>query len=599
MAKKKKRQLMSVDVETYRNYFLVVLKSQKGDIRYFEMFNNAITDRSMDLDSLRGCLKNSIVLTFNGNNYDLPIIAGALNNYTNQQLKKLSDDIIVEKMMPWELAEAHPKVLVPAVDHIDLVGVTPLQASLKTYGCRIHTRSLQDLPVHPDATITQEQADILLAYCINDVEVSFEIYNTLKGDVDLRIEMGKEYGQDFRSKSGPQIAEAVLKTRLIEKGEHVSKRESAVEPFHYKVPEFIKFESPELKALLEAVREAVFEVNGNGYVQLPEALDKAVEFRGAKYKMGIGGLHSQEKNQAIIAAEHERLGELDVASMYPSIILGQGLFPDHLGDTFCDVYREIFDQRIEAKKSGDKIVSDSLKLVLNSSYGKFGNRYSFLYSPELLIQTTITGQLALFMLIERMSEIGTVVSANTDGVVVLFDESQQAACDAIAEQWTAETTYVLEWTPYSALYSESVNSYIALKPSGGAKRKGLFAEASIAKGYANQICIDAVVEYLEFDVPVEETIYTASDMTKFLTMRGVRGGAKWRGQELGKVVRWYVSTQGEEIRYIKNDNKVAGSDGAVPLMVLDGSFMRDIDYDYYIHTAKKMLKRLGVKDDLG
>lgn len=60
----------------------------------------------------------------------------------------------------------------------------------------------------------------------------------------------------------------------------------------------------------------------------------------------------------------------------------------------------------------------TFKIVLNGTFGKLGSKYSFLYSPNLMIQVTITGQLALLMLIEALEAAGiSVVSANTDGIV--------------------------------------------------------------------------------------------------------------------------------------------------------------------------------------
>jgi hypothetical protein len=585
----------ALDIETYRNYFLVVAKSHDNRKYVFEMHNDQVTQGS--LERLEQIIRNSTLITFNGIHYDIPVVIAALKGYSNRRLKDMSDKIIKKNINWWQFSEYFPDLLIPPLDHIDLIGATPLQASLKTYACRIHASTLKDLPIHPDAKISEAGAAELRYYCENDVDLTWLVYDTVFKDLELRQQMGRQYGQDFRSKSGPRIAEAVIKHQMQENGHKVTKRNSHVEPFKYKMPDFIRFNTQTLQTLQQAVTNAVFEVNDNGYVELPMVLNQAVEFDGAFYKMGIGGLHSQEKHQAIVAAEGQMLGELDVASMYPSIILGQNLYPKHLGAGFVDVYREIFNTRIAAKKAGNKIKSDSLKLVLNSSYGKFGNRYSFLYSPELLIQTTITGQLALLMLIEDLSGLAKVVSANTDGVVILFAREDKKAVDRIAAKWVKRTTYQLEWTPYKALYSESVNSYIALKPGGGSKRKGLYAGGSISKGYSNEICVDAVVEYLENGTPIEHTIYSCSDIRAFLTMRGVRGGAKWRGEDLGKVVRWYVGHGGEPILYIKNDNKVAGSDGAIPMMVL-GDLPQDIDYEFYIAKSLKTLEKLGVEYNL-
>lgn len=59
------------------------------------------------------------------------------------------------------------------------------------------------------------------------------------------------------------------------------------------------------------------------------------------------------------------------------------------------------------------------KIQINGTFGKTGSPYSVLFAPTMLIQTTITGQLSLLMLIEWHEIYGIpVISANTDGVVI-------------------------------------------------------------------------------------------------------------------------------------------------------------------------------------
>ena len=48
----------------------------------------------------------------------------------------------------------------------------------------------------------------------------------------------------------------------------------------------------------------------------------------------------------------------------------------------------------DAKRTGDKVTNEAMKIMINGSFGKFGSKWSVLYSPDLLIQTTVTGQLA-------------------------------------------------------------------------------------------------------------------------------------------------------------------------------------------------------------
>ena len=78
-------------------------------------------------------------------------------------------------------------------------------------------------------------------------------------------------------------------------------------------------------------------------------------------------------------------------------------------------------------------------------------------------------------------------------------------------------------------------------------------------------------------------------------MRRVTGGATWRGKDLGKVVRWVYTTDGDAIRYKKNGNKVSKSDGAFPVMEL-GELPENVDDEKYINEAKLMLKSVGMED---
>ena len=278
--------------------------------------------------------------------------------------------------------------------------------------------------------------------------------------------------------------------------------------------------------------------------------------------------------------------------MYPSIIIEQGLYPKHLSIDFLTVYKNIKDTRIKAKRSGDKTLSDVYKIVLNGSYGKFGSIYSFLYAPELLIQTTITGQLALLMLIEKLTNCGgKVTSANTDGVNVLYDKTIKEKIFKAKESWENTTTYELEYTPYLAVYSRDVNNYIAITETNDIKRKGCFAIGGLSKNPSNNICIETVVKYLTENVDIESYIKSQTNINKFVTSRKVTGGAVFKGVDLGKTVRFYHSTKGDTIYYKKNNNKVAKSDGTKPLMDLPEKIPNDLDYNWYINETKNILEK--------
>ena len=582
-----------LDVECYIDYFLVSF-TNTDQTKYVEL--ELYDDQPLNRNRLQKLMQDYTTVSFNGLSYDLPMITAAIRGYNNKQLKALSDALILSKSPSWMICKEIGLNVIQC-DHIDIINVAPGQASLKIYGGRLHTRQMQDLPYDPSDTITADMREQLRTYCKNDLQQTIELYQSLSKQIDLRIAMGEQYGVDLRSKSDAQIAESVLRSELTQSG--VTVKKNAIKPgtqFKYKVPDFIQFTSPTLRKVLQAVKNTRFTIEPSGQVKLPDDINKPIKFAGATYKFGIGGLHSQEKRQAVVCGNDELLYEADFASFYPFIILGERFYPKHLTDKFLNVYGDIVARRIAAKTSGDKVAADSLKITINGSFGKLGSKYSFLYSPDLLIQTTITGQLCLLMLIEAVHDIGaSVVSANTDGIVIHAKKRQYDAISGALFEFELASGYTLEETYYRAIYSRDVNNYVAVKTDGSTKGKGAFADPNIMKNPTNEICVIAVKDYLANGTPIEQTINDCDDITKFINIRSVTGGAVWRDQYLGKAVRFYYSKNGATIHYKKNGNKVPKSDGAHPLMCLDDN-VNELDKQAYIDECKSMLIDLGVSD---
>jgi DNA polymerase elongation subunit (family B) len=315
--------------------------------------------------------------------------------------------------------------------------------------------------------------------------------------------------------------------------------------------------------------------------------------------MGIGGLHSSEKGIAFKASDTFKLVDRDVASYYPSIILNQKLYPLHLGFDFLTVYQSLVSRRLAAKRSGNKIEADMLKITINGSFGKFGSKWSALYAPDLLIQVTLTGQLSLLMMIEALEMNGVqVCSSNTDGVVMRYPRIMEDTVGRVIKDWENRTNFETEETEYAALYCRDVNNYIAIKPGGKAKTKGAYNVPEgifrFHKNPTNLICVEAAIEYLAKGTPVAQTVWQCRDLRKFLTVRKVNGGAVKDGVYLGKAIRWHYSTEtGGEIIYAASGNKVPQSDGAKPCMDLPGSFPHDVDFARYEAEAVAILKEIA------
>lgn len=582
---------VALDIETYKDYFLAMFKSaENGKTWAFEMFPG----KKLDATAIKGVLKRNRIITFNGNSFDLPLLNAALTGADCAQIKRYCDQIIVEGLAHWHLGLEAPA----GVDHIDLIEVAPGKAGLKMYGGRMHCPTMQDLPISPSASIDPLQRSLLKTYCENDLDLTIMLFNRLKDQIALREQMTKEYGEDLRSKSDAQIAEAVIKNKIREMtGKTIGK--ARIPPgtkFKYKAPPFIMFRTPKLNDVLTQIVGMEFVLDKNGRPQCPPLEDFAIKIGTSTYRMGIGGLHSSESKAVHYADENTHLIDRDVASYYPSIILNCGLYPKHIGEKFLDVYGDIVARRLAAKKAKDAVTADSLKITINGSFGKFGSQFSVLYSPDLLIQTTVTGQLALLMLIESLEIEGVpVVSANTDGIVMKCPAEKLTVADDVVAVWEFITSFATEATHYTALYSRDVNNYVAVKPDGKVKTKGAYATTGLMKSPAAEICIDAVVAFMVNDTPVEKTIYSCSDIRKFVSIRQVKGGGEYQGTPLGKVARWYYAHGSTSaIRSISNGNKVATTDGCIPLMTLPSAIPDDLDRHRYVAIAKNMLADIGL-----
>ncbi len=242
------------------------------------------------------------------------------------------------------------------------------------------------------------------------------------------------------------------------------------------------------------------------------------------------------------------------------------------------------------------------KITINGTSGKLSDVWSVFYAPDLTIQMTVTGQLALLMFIEMLELSGIqVISANTDGIVMLVPKDKEDALTSIVTQWETTTGFETEETRYKGYYARDVNAYFAVKLDGSVKVKGPYSEVGSQSGTqldtnpTTLICSDAVKLFLSKNIPIEETILNCKDFTRFVTVRQAKSpGAHKNREYLGKVIRWYYA-KGEigSINTVLANSKVADSDGAKPVMDLPKEFPPDIDYSWYINKAKEILEDIG------
>lgn len=668
------------DTECYPNYWLLKLKPRNGPVYSFRL-NAGESFDAVTIERIRLLFEAYKVVSFNGLGYDVPMICSAMCGYTAEQLKWQNDRLIpaqvkghlrVQGAKPWELGLPE---WAPA-DHVDIMEVVPGAGSQKLFAGRIHYKTMRDLPYPVNTHLTDEQKANVDEYCENDLGQLEALYDAVKSMIAQREALGKRYGMDLRSKSDAQVAEAVLKRRCEQAlGTRIYKPKIDWGfRFRYEAPGFIAYSNPDLiRALTIATTSdfgikppAAFGSEEKGKcVSMPEALEGlTITIGTSTYKIGIGGLHSQEKSVSHYSDAAGELEDIDVEAFYPSMMLNAGAWPEALGPAFLREYASIKDERVACKLLAKKLekmgfegtveyieakTGDSGgKIMINGTFGKTGSPFSVLFAPKMLIQTTLTGQLVLLMLIEWLEHYGIrVVSANTDGIVTKCPPHLVETKRHLIAEWEKRTGLKMESTTYRSLHSRDINNYFAVKTDGSVKRKGEYAPASLImkKSPDVEICSDAVAEYLAHGTPLAYTIAACRDIRKFVTIQNVAGGAlklwgesvrkgtkvadmvpvllrngwakegrKWRKGDmldsaseayescfapqrpeyLGKCVRWYYGTRAPgPIVYASNGNTVSLSYGAQPCMTLPDAFPDDIDFDWYIAKAEQILVDVG------
>lgn len=532
------------DTECYRNYWLLKFRPVGQPVITASLREGQVFSPDQ-ISQISRLFKEYTVISFFGLGYDVAMITGALMGFTPEKLKILNDRLILDRLKPWELGLVEWK---PA-DHIDISGVIPGAGGMKYKASIIHAKTIQDLPYPPDSILTPDQISIVDKYCENDLDLLRVLREYVAPQIEMRIDYSERYKIDLRSKSDAQIAEAVLKLRC----EKALGRTLTKEPidynlaFRFDAPPFISYQLPQLTSALNIVKSAVFRIGADNKIGLPEELKSLqIPIGGSVYTMGIGGLHSCEKKVCHKADDQTILKDLDVKSYYPSLIINSGEWPKALGRVFLYEYIALRDERLEQKaiaqnhkKLKDLIYKDAAtrdavgKIILTGTFGKLLSAHSILFAPKMGIQTTISGQLSLLMLIEWHEHYGiSVVSANTDGIVIKCPRDKEHVSKHLVAEWELRTHLEMEESLYSAIYTRDVNNYIAIYTNGDIKRKGEYGKADLIykKAPGKEICTDAVIEYLTKGKPIESTIKGCRDITKFISMQQVKNGAnKMRG----------------------------------------------------------------------
>lgn len=472
--------------------------------------------------------------------YNIPTICSSIFNLSKTITTSSEDNIDAWKHWKYQ-------IWFDTFDILTMLYSNKLRVGLKEIQVTMQYPNVQEFVCDWTKPLPLEDFDSMIDYNINDIESTSELLNRCKKDVDLRIAIEDEYGVRVLSKDGVNIGMKILTQKYLEKTGLTwwdikdLRSPMSVIPLKDVILPFIKYDSPILQRVLEDMKNQIVSPGRKGY-------ENKFVFNNLRYSVGVGGIHSVNSPEIIIPRDDEMLIDIDVASLYPSMLIEYEFYPRHLGKEFLEVYKQIKDERIEAKHNGDKVKNETLKLALNGLSGNLQNEHNFCYSPFAVMQIRINGQLLLLMLAEKLTQIGCrIVQANTDGLFVLLKKDAYSKVNSICREWEQLTKLTLEEDRFKAMYQYAINDYFAITEDNKVKEKGMFVTAvKLGKGLTPKIIPKAVISFFKDGIPVEDTIKNCTDIRDFLMSEktGKQWHVEYMNEEQQRTNRFYASTNG-------------------------------------------------------
>ena len=311
--------------------------------------------------------------------------------------------------------------------------------------------------------------------------------------------------------------------------------------------------------------------------ELQKALEDKVNVNGIEVKYGLGGAHSA------IPGIYTDIYEIDGNSLYPSIILQY-----KLGTTeFRAAYGEIYKDRQKFKKEGQKSKSDAYKLILNSLYGKLSDQFADnrTKAPNMALSICLIAQQIMTYAIEQRPK-DDVVLVNTDAIWCRTKPTREEL-----DHLSKVTKVGWDVDHYDKVVIKDTNNVVCIKDGKIVKRKGCFLERCKSHNTKANIIQKAVIEYLVYNTPVEETILTGDpiDYSYFARVRKENYFMLNEERISDQRIRYYAATEGDVIHRVTAKMKTTLCKDSPIKINMDLSELNDINYDYYADQAHKLI----------
>ena len=588
------------DVEVFAHDWLVVFKERDTGYKYiFRNDNESVKDFISEIEP------DAIFCGFNTKHYDQYIVKAICAGFSPEEVKAVNDWIIGGGQ-GWQCPLLEGVFF--KFNNVDITDDMQMGLSLKAIEGHLGM-SIEETEVdfNLDRPLTNDEIALTIKYCIHDVDATEKVTEIRKNYLDNKIYLGGLKGIP------PEKALAMTNAKLTAAYLDASRTVEYNDEREYVYPTNLR---------REYIPQEVFDFFDRLYDKsIPdEELFKSklnLTVGGCPVTLGFGGIHGAIPFHQEEEINGRLIRNYDVASYYPHLMTICGYTSRNIPNP--QIYADMLETRMKAKKSGDKATANALKLVANTTYGAGLNKYNDLYDPLMGRSVCITGQLFLLELSQHLiAECSTlqIVQLNTDGIMVSFDESEYTKVLEITKEWEHRTGFELEEDRIKGIAQKDVNNYVEIPYDGDPKIKGGYLVRGIAPAGAfnvnnnAKIVAKAIVDYFTLGTQVEKTIGECDDIFQFQLI--AKAGSKYKEayhlvdgkqEPVQKVNRVYATndTRYGKLFKVKAENDSTAKIESLPehcIIDNDNKLTIDkVDKAWYIALAKKRINDfLGIKE---
>ena len=556
----KDKTVLVYDIESFPNLFTCsILNSENNKLITYE-----ISEDKNDLGKIVALfqLKEFYFCGFNNKSYDDVLINYLIIRFDDLRykpifeitwlIKSMSDKIIKEPVANW--VDYKHAYLFNSFDLMTMSFSAKNRVGLKELEVTMGFSNVMEYEGDFSKNVPKELKDKVIEYNQNDVLATGGLLNLKKNDIELRLKLNEKYKINVLSKDNVNMGMEILKKEYLEKTNKTwddikdLKTPCQLVAFKNIIFDFIQYTTPPLQKLLEKLKKISIDPNNKDFREV-------FEIGGVVHNISLGGLHSINNAEIIIPNEDELLIDYDVDSFYPSCLIVNNLYPKHLGIEFVDIYKNIRDERVEAKKDKNSFLADAFKYAINGLSGNLQSQYSWTYDPELVVKLRINCQLMILMLIEKFDLLGAeIVQSNTDGILIKIKKSLLPEIEKAKDEWCKLTKLSMSKEEFERFYQYDVTNYIGVKKGFKEtkdpeliKKKGFFVdETNLGKGMSPKVIAKSLINYFVYNISPEETLKEDKDIKDYLTYQRVSRDfiVEYNGEKALHINRFYMSING-------------------------------------------------------